>query len=788
MQRRSFLFSSVASLLGQTVVRRQISGVYPHLAMFNSENECGTGAVVPWAGKLWVVTYSPHKPAGSDDRLYEIDSQLQQTVRKESIGGTPANRMIHRESDQLFIGPYAIDAKGGVRTIPYERAYGRPTGNARHLTDPAGKIYMATMEEGFYEIDVRSLAVKQLYEDANGALLRKTAADISGPLLPGYHGKGFYSGQGRTVYSNNGEVGGGNLPPDTPSGCLAEWDGKTWKVVRRNQFTEVTGPGGIAGNANPAEDPIWAVGWDHRSVILMLLDHGIWYSYRLPKATHTYDGAHGWNTEWPRIREIGEQDLLMTMHGMFWRFPKTFNALRSAGIAPRSSYIRVIGDFARWGDRVVFGCDDTAKNEFFNTRRVKGEIAGPGQSQSNLWFLDPARIDQLGTPIGRGAVWLRDDVKAKQASDAFLFSGFDQRMLHLTHQSPAGVTFKLEVDRVGDGTWSHLRQITIPASGYGYVIFDPSESGAWVRIVTDQDCLKTTAFFQFANRDLRKLAPVRPAGKAGGLIWARGDHRRTLLLATGTSLYELDAELRLKAVDDVKLQRWMEQELTPPKNAIEVDAASVVYVDEKGKRWRLPKSKQDPEGCRVAREVSTERDLLLLHGTFYELPSNNAGGIAMVRPVCTHNLPIRDFCSWRGLTVLSGLPAMSLPAGSFVLSFDRKERLWLGASDDLWLFGKPAGEGGPWLNSAVEAGVPSDPYLFTGYDRKLLKLSHTADGPVAVRVEVDLSGSGDWVSYMTFSVAPDKTLEHRFPAGFNAYWLRTVALETATLSAQLSYR
>jgi hypothetical protein len=25
--------------------------------------------------------------------------------------------------------------------------------------------------------------------------------------LPGYHGKGFYSGQGRAVYANNGEHG-----------------------------------------------------------------------------------------------------------------------------------------------------------------------------------------------------------------------------------------------------------------------------------------------------------------------------------------------------------------------------------------------------------------------------------------------------------------------------------------------------------------------------------------------------------------------------------------------------
>jgi hypothetical protein len=776
MDRRSFLFSPALALLAQSSTRRQISGIYPHLAMFNSENECGTGAVVPWAGKLWVVTYSPHKPAGSDDRLYEIDSQLQQTIRKESIGGTPANRMIHRESDQLFIGPYAIDAKGGVRTIPYSVAYGRPTGNARHLTDPAGKIYLATMEEGFYEIDVRSLAVKQLYEDANLAVVRKTAKDITGPLLPGYHGKGFYSGQGRTVYSNNGEVGGGNLPPDTPSGCLAEWDGKDWKVVRRNQFTEVTGPGGISGNTNPSEDPIWAVGWDHRSVILMLLDHGTWHTYRLPKATHTYDGAHGWNTEWPRIREIGEQDLLMTMHGMFWRFPKTFSAKKSAGIAPRSSYIRVIGDFARWGDRVVFGCDDTAKNEFFNTRRVKGEIAGPGVSQSNLWFLEPSKIDQLGAPIGRGAVWLRDDVKAKQASDAFLFSGFEQRMLHLTHQSGAAVTFSLEVDKAGNGTWTPLRKISVAAGGYEYLIFKPSESGTWIRLVPEQDCLKATAFFQFSSRDRRTVAPARPAGKGGGLIWAH----RNLMLGTEAGVYELDENLRMQ-----KSSAKLPEKLSPPKGAIEVDAASVIYVDEKGKRWRLPKNKADVEGCRVAREVSTERDLLLAHGTFYELPSNNAGGIAMVRPVCTHNLPIRDFCSWRGFTVLSGLPEMTLPAGAFV---GTDEKLWLGASDDLWQFGKAVGDGGPWMNTAVAAGVPSDPYLFTGYDQKTLKLSHQGTGALRVRVELDLSGFGDWVSYRTFSVEAGKGVEHRFPSGFHAYWIRTVAQEAATVSAQLLYR
>lgn len=453
MQRRRFLLSPALSVLAQGRKHRSISGVYPHLAMFNSQGECGTGGVVVWAGRLWAMTYSPHQPGGSDDKLYEIDTQLNQTIRPESIGGTPANRMVHRESNQLFLGPYALNDQGAVRAIPFSRMFGRPTGNARHLTDAAGKIYYASMEEGFYEVDVKTLAVRQLYEDANALLARKADKDIAGPLLPGYHGKGFYSGQGRVVYSNNGEVGGGNLPPDTPSGCLAEWDGKDWRVIRRNQFTDVTGPGGIAGNSDPAKDPIWAIGWDHRSLILMLLDNGTWHSYRLPKASHCYDGAHGWNTEWPRIRDIGERDLLMTMHGMFWRFPRTFRRANSAGVAPRSSYLRVIGDFTRWQNRIVMGCDDTAKSEFMNTRRAKGKIAGPGQSQSNLWFVEPAQLDRFGPALGRGAVWIRDDVKAGEPSEPFLFGGFAERMLHLAHQSGTAVTFHLEVDRAGNGTW-----------------------------------------------------------------------------------------------------------------------------------------------------------------------------------------------------------------------------------------------------------------------------------------------------------------------------------------------
>src|SRR5690606_15261984 len=140
--------------------------------------------------------------------------------------------------------PYAIDQERNVRVISYEKIPGRPTGLARHLTNPEEHIYLASMEEGFYDINVRTLAVDTLYTDGN-VYSRDGQREKYSTLLPGAHGKGLYSGQGVMVYSNNGEAGSAATRKfDSESGSLSEWDGKDWKVVRRNQFVEVTGPGG----------------------------------------------------------------------------------------------------------------------------------------------------------------------------------------------------------------------------------------------------------------------------------------------------------------------------------------------------------------------------------------------------------------------------------------------------------------------------------------------------------------------------------------------------------------
>ena len=796
------------------------SGIYPELAYFNNEGECGTGAVVPWADRLWVITYGPHLPYGSSDKLYEITPDLRQIVRPESVGGTPANRMLHKESNQLIIGPYFIGAEREVRVIPPKLMPGRLTGNARHLTDPANKVYFATMEDGLYEVDVRTLAVKGLIKEIMNKPKPGQTAEVSPATitstLPGYHGKGLYSGQGLVILANNGERSPQALvDPTITSGALGSFDGEgDWSLIRRNQFTEVTGPGGLTGNADPAKDPLWTVGWDFRSVILMVMEEGKWTSYRLPKGSHSYDGAHGWNTEWPRIRDIGEDgSRLMTMHGLFWKFPANFSSKQSAGLAPRSAYLKVIGDFTRWQDRLVFGCDDTAKSEFLNKRPAKGALAGPGQSQSNLWFTSVDTPDKLGPAIGRGSVWADEPVKAGVASDPFLLAGFAKRAVFLAHDGEAPTNFTLEIDALGDGRWRSWRDVALTSRNRSAWVEIPSAlPGAWIRAKADRDVAKASATFQYAAEDRRTderdtlfngLSKAGDATSQGAFLLTRGANLRTLsvLAATVTpdqttvgAAYELSADLKLTKMADQKVAAFVQKNTPIPAGIISADDASVIF-EESGVRWRLPRSPSAAHdgllarsALRKAREVCTERDLLQAHGTFYELPALNAKGAIRMRPIATSDAAVHDYCSYRGLLVLSGVsPGSAKDDRHVIRSEDGQAAVWVGAADDLWKLGKPRGFGGPWKNTAVQKGIPSDPYLMTGYDKKTLRLTNHGAKPVRVSALLDVAGDGRVSAYRTFEISAGAEVTHAFESWLNAYWIRFVADEDGVLSAQLTY-
>ncbi len=408
-------------------------------------------------------------------------------------------------------------------------------------------------------------------------------------------------------------------------------------------------------------------------------------------------------------------------------------------------------------------------------------------------------------------MWVEDDVRAGERSEPFLFSGFERRGLHLAHNAAKPVTFRLEVDRRGDGAWTPLQQVVVPAGGYRFVEFSRAQTGAWVRLSTDSDC-RATAWFELRNADDRPgspdarfdgLALATDAKIQGGLLRAGTEAIGLQVLATrvdesgsqATGYYELSPSLVLRRVNSPEQQAWMAKNVATAKGVLRLDKASVLYVDEQGKRFRLPVGNpvyRDRPGLlelqRVDREVCTERDLFHCAGTFFELPAKNAGGFAKIRPIATHPYFVQDYCSWRGLLALSGIPTEPGADNRRILrSEDGRCAVWLGAVDDLWALGKAVGRGGPWKDTPVKAGTPSDPYLMAGYDRKSLTVSHDAAQTVTFDVQVDITGTDCWQTYRTLEVPPGREVHHVFPEAFGAYWVRLVSSADAVATAQLRY-
>lgn len=92
--------------------------------------------------------------------------------------------------------------------------------------------------------------------------------------------------------------------------------------------------------------------------------------------------------------------------------------------------------------------------------------------------MEPEKLDQLGPIIGRGAVWLNDEVASNKPSDPFLLSGFQKHTVHLITDAKTTITFELDVK--GNGEWMKL--IEIQTYGYLWYELDKSLDATWVRL------------------------------------------------------------------------------------------------------------------------------------------------------------------------------------------------------------------------------------------------------------------------------------------------------------------
>lgn len=421
-----------------------------------TRSESGVGALMPWADVLWAVNYNSHtRTTGTGLGLYRIDEQLK-TEKVHVHDGTHANRYVHKESNLMFIGPYAIDMKGNFRFIDALKDV-RLTATFTHLTDPKNQVYMLTMEGELYEMDVTTLKPRLL---VNLVTQMKLAARP--------HFKGGFTGQGRVVVANNGFYEFG----DNGAG-LFEWDGKTWNTISKKPHMECMGRENM-GNV------IFCTGWDESSVLFWALVKGKWLKYRLPKGGHVHNQA--WQTEWMRIREVETEHFLMDIHGLIYELQPIAFEDAIWGVKPVCNHLRIIPDFCSFRGLLALGGNQNTPNN--------DNLRYQGQPQSGIWFGKTDDLWQWGKPAGWGGPWRKTNVRAGTPSDPFLMTGFTNKILHLKTDRPSNI--RIEIDFLGNGSWELYERVAV--NGYARHIFPVGFSAHWVRVTSSVSCSATAEF------------------------------------------------------------------------------------------------------------------------------------------------------------------------------------------------------------------------------------------------------------------------------------------------------
>lgn len=421
-------------------------------------SESGVGALLPWADALWAVTYNSHKQGtGTGLGLHRIDETLR-IDRVHVHNGTHANRLVHKESNQAFIGPYALDLQGNFRFIESLRDH-RLTATMRHLSDPANRVYMMTMEGLLFELDVQTLKATLLHDLVQGMKVAKRP-----------HFKGGYTGQGRVVVANNGFYAYG----ENDAG-LFEFDGRAWNRLSGKPHMECAGRENM-GNV------VFCTGWDESSTLFWALVAGEWQRFRLPRPSQAFMQA--WQTEWMRIREVETEHFLMDIHGMFFELQP--HAWENAiwGVKPICQHLRIIPDYAAFRGLLALGGNQTTPNSDNNS------VAG--QPQAGIWFGKTDDLWNWGKPQGWGGPWRRSPVTAGKPSEPFLMTGFDRKVVHLKSDKPA--EFEVQIDFLGAGDWVTYETLKTGVEGYRFHAFPNGFSAHWVRIIPKTSCTASAEF------------------------------------------------------------------------------------------------------------------------------------------------------------------------------------------------------------------------------------------------------------------------------------------------------
>ena len=523
-------FMAIAVTLSSSAEVHSFSGVLPRLSVtadsapavafgLPKRSEAGIGALMPWADRLYMLSYLSVPGYGAGTGLYEIDEDLR-IAKVANHSSVFANRMIHHWTDSVIMGPYVIDSGRNIRIID-DLLNVRIGAMAEHLRSPATHVYMVSMDGPLYEVELATLNVTKLL-DLVDALSIPVSSDphTTGQCYPHFkdaitvHGAtdgkgGIPAGaSGGLLYVASNGYNEQDFVDGSTCGRLASWDGTpggNWTVLERTAFY------GLAARKNYGR-MLYASGWDRKSAILKTKDDGspdapvvagadgTWRTLRLPKASHAFD--HGWQTEWPRIREVETERYLLDVHGMFFELSPLGWGGATWAVRPVSQHLRVAPDFCSFRGMLVMGGNQVSS--IFDNNIVTG------QSQSGLWFGKTDDLWSWGKPQGTGSVWREERVAAGEASDPFLMTGFDKKVVHLSYDGNAtdvDLEFAVELDTLGTAIvtekWRRLATVKVGVGGgaasYAPYVFADGVSAHWVRVrsIGSMDCDACTATFVY---------------------------------------------------------------------------------------------------------------------------------------------------------------------------------------------------------------------------------------------------------------------------------------------------
>ncbi len=372
-------------------------------------------------------------------------------------------------------------------------------------------------------------------------------------------------------------------------------------------------------------------------------------------------------------------------------------------------------------------------------------------------------------------------------------------------QGPAADRFTLQVDRRGDGSWTDLEIVGSTGERLRDALFAGGTDAVWLRLTTDRDCLATAFLHQTTSRFVdggaadnkaifAGLANVGDSNARAALIYA-AKRNRNLRVITGDDRYFdfTKAGFEFKADEpDAKLKGVLhvEPEFTVDDASVVLKSRGRKVTTSEGQRGiRPPFASGWPRAVTRSRIGTSSRQhpWHLLRSSFGH--QRSTAGVESDASRCQ---PLQadhrflfvertvgaDRCSsernQRRPRIRQATITKSL-SGSAALT----------TSGNL---GKPVGQGGPWFDSEAKAGVASDPYLMTGYDKKHVKLFHQSSESVSITLQIDIDGNGTWVAFRSFVVEPDQVVDYEFPTGFSACWVRAVSDRDTEATLTLKYQ